>query len=77
MKSGCWPDCSGGDCVQLTVRESEVCNAICASGGTVTFASLKSSTQLHQEILSRILRRLVLHGLARRTDRGYSCGCGQ
>ena len=54
--------CSSSDCLQLTERESEVCMAICASGEPIAFSTLRSRVGYHQEIVSRILRRLVKHG---------------
>ena len=58
-------------CVQLTEREFSVCNFICASKGPVTFSQMKKSTELHQEILSRIVRRLVIHGVVKKEEGGY------
>jgi DNA-binding HxlR family transcriptional regulator len=59
------------ECVELTDRESSVCNFICASQGPVSFSQLRRSTGLHQEILSRIVRRLVIHGVVRKEAEGY------
>ena len=70
-------DCLDEGCVQLTERESSVCNFICSSKGPVSFGELKQGTALHQEIVSRILRRLVTHGLVTKTDEGYLGECGQ
>jgi DNA-binding HxlR family transcriptional regulator len=75
----CSGNCSNNDneYVLLTERESRVCQAICDSGQPQSFSQLKNSTSLHQEILSRILKRLTIHGLVVRTDRGYKGKCGQ
>ena len=70
-------DCSNVDCVQLTEREFSVCNQICSSDGPVSFGKLKETTMLHQELVSRIVRRLMVHGLVEKTDAGYLGKCGQ
>jgi DNA-binding HxlR family transcriptional regulator len=57
-------------CIELTDRESSVCKAICFSSEPVSFSQLKRSTQLHQEILSRIVRRLVIYGVVRKGPNG-------
>lgn len=66
--------CSGNTdrslCVDLTDRESSVCATICESQQPISFSQLKRDTQLHQEILSRIVRRLVVHGVVRKSDDG-------
>lgn len=59
-----------GSCVELTQREYAVCNAICSSGGSLTFSQLKEISSFHQEILSRILRRLEVHGLIEKLPAG-------
>ena len=51
--------CDSPDCLQLTERETEVCEVICASSDPVSFSALKGALGFHQEVLSRILRRLV------------------
>ena len=65
------------DCVQLTDREFSVCKVICDSAGPVSFVKLKEATGLHQEIVSRILHRLMIHGLVEKTDGKYNCECSQ
>ena len=72
----CAEDCVKEDCVQLTERESSVCNIICNSSEPVSFVRLKEATAFHQEIVSRIVHRLVVHGLVAKTDDGYSGKCG-
>jgi len=61
MPASCCPvsTCSGPDCLQLTEREAQVCVAICASSEPVAFSTLKEALGFHQEIVSRILRRLI------------------
>jgi len=54
--------CESPDCLQLTEREAQVCMAICGSGEPVAFSTLKSTLGYHQEVVSRILKRLVNHG---------------
>jgi len=73
--------CAGGkwipeECVELTDRELSVCDVICSSSQPVSFTQLKQSTDLHQEIVSRVVRRLVVHGLVSKVDGGYTGNCG-
>ena len=79
MQVVCGPgQCADGDCVELTDRESTICRAICGAAQPISFGELKASTNLHQEILSRAVRRLVIHGLVRKeTDGRYKGECGQ
>ncbi len=51
--------CGSPGCLQLTEREANVCMAICTSPEPVAFSALKKNLGYHQEIVSRILRRLV------------------
>ncbi|HYB76537.1 MAG TPA: helix-turn-helix domain-containing protein [Nitrososphaerales archaeon] len=60
----------------MTEREAAVCFAICSSE-PVTFSALKEKLGLHQEVVSRILRRLLNYGEIEKTKSGYSCRCGQ
>jgi len=60
-----------GQCVELTDREFSVCSFICDSRGPVSFSQLKRSTDLHQEILSRIVRRLVIYGVVKKEEGRY------
>ena len=53
--------CDSSDCLQLTEREARVCMAICDSDDPVSFSALKTRLGYHQEVMSRILRRLVNH----------------
>jgi DNA-binding HxlR family transcriptional regulator len=57
--------------VELTDREFSVFNFICDSRGPVSFSQLKRYTELHQEILSRIVRRPVIHGVVRMEEGRY------
>ena len=66
------------DCVQLTDREFSVCKVICSSEEPISFSKLKESTSLHQEVVSRTVRRLMIHGLVRKIDDGrYRGKCSQ
>ena len=64
MSATCCPVemCGEPDCLQLTERETQVCIAVCTSTEPVAFSTLKRSLGYHQEVVSRILRRLVNHG---------------
>ena len=61
MSSACcsFSPCDSPDCLQLTERETRVCEAVCASSEPVAFSTLKGKLGYHQEVVSRILRRLV------------------
>ncbi len=63
--------CSNLDCIQLTDRELAVCETVCSSGVPIGFSSVKRSVGFHQEIVSRILRRLVNHGAIEKVDGKY------
>ena len=54
--------CDSPDCLQLTEREVAVCSTICTSSQPVTFSLIKDAVGYHQEVVSRILRRLVNYG---------------
>jgi predicted transcriptional regulator len=51
--------CGSPNCLQLTERESQVCETVCASPEGVTFSTLKETLGYHQEVVSRILKRLL------------------
>jgi predicted transcriptional regulator len=51
--------CNSPDCLQLTERENQVCETICASPEPVAFSTLREKLGYHQEVVSRILRRLL------------------
>ena len=61
MSLSCCPVavCDSPDCLQLTEREAQVCMAICSSEEPVAFSALKDRLGYHQEVVSRILKRLV------------------
>ncbi len=54
--------CDGPDCLQLTERETQVCMTICSSAEPVAFSAVKNRLGYHQEVVSRILKRLVNYG---------------
>ena len=63
MSVTCCPvaTCESPECLQLTEREAKVCVTICTSPEPVTFSSLRKTLGYHQEVLSRILKRLINH----------------
>ena len=67
--------CDSSECLQLTERESKVCATICTSPEPVTFSSLRRSLGYHQEVVSRILKRLVRHGAVERVRGKYRRAC--
>lgn len=67
----CETECDGGDCLQLTQREEVVCGTICSSETPLSFSKIRESSGLHQEILSRILRRLSVYGALEKVDGKY------
>jgi DNA-binding HxlR family transcriptional regulator len=69
--------CANDDCVQLTDREASVCVAICTSSEPISFSQLRMAVDLHQEILSRIVRRLTIHGLVAKVGGRYQGNCFQ
>jgi DNA-binding HxlR family transcriptional regulator len=69
-------NCDPSECVELTNRESLVCSIVCQSREPVSFTRLKEATDFHQEVLSRIVRRLAVHGLVRKVDGKYLGECG-
>jgi len=73
----CSDERAGDDCVQLTHREATVCMTLCASEEPMSFSQLKLAVGLHQEILSRIVRRLTIHGLVAKVGGKYQGRCGQ
>jgi DNA-binding HxlR family transcriptional regulator len=68
--------CDPDDCVELTSREASVCGIICDASGPVSFTLLKATAGLHQEVVSRTVRRLAIHGLVRKVEGGYQGNCG-
>jgi len=59
------------DCLQLTDRELLVCETVCRSPEPLGFSQVRRSVGLHQEILSRILKRLTIHGALERKEGKY------
>lgn len=58
------------DCVDLTDREYKICTLVSNAKG-ITFGQLKHVANIHQEVLSRILRRLRYYGLIDKTNGAY------
>jgi predicted transcriptional regulator len=65
------------DCLQLTERELEICGTVCSSGAPIGFSTIKKTVGYHQEIVSRILRRLVTYGVIERASGKYRRKVGQ
>lgn len=65
------------DCLQLTEREASVCSAICASVEPIGFAAIRTKLGYHQEVMSRILRRLVRYGAVEKEGGRYRRKVGQ
>lgn len=63
--------CDSPDCLQLTEREARVCDAICGSPEPVAFSAIKGALGYHQEVVSRILKRLMNHGVIEKTRGRY------
>ena len=68
-------DCDPDECVELTSTELSVCKVICGSQEPISFTQLKESTNLHQEIVSRVVRRLAIHGLVKKVEGKYTGQC--
>jgi DNA-binding HxlR family transcriptional regulator len=66
----CSDDLDRSQCVELTEREYSVCDMICRAKEPISFSQLKRSTELHQEILSRIIRRLTVYGVVNKAENG-------
>jgi DNA-binding HxlR family transcriptional regulator len=64
--------CSSPDSLQLTERETLVCDAICVSAEPVAFSALRRNLGFHQEVVARILRRLMNYGAIEKV-RGKYC----
>lgn len=71
MASCCVAPCEGGDCLQLTERELQVCETVCDSAEPLAFSAVKRSVGLHQELVSRILRRLATYGAIEKVQGKY------
>ena len=70
------PACNA-DMLQLTQREFEVCETVCSSDKPVGFSAVKRRVGYHQEVVSRILRRLVVYGALEKTQGKYRRRVGQ
>jgi DNA-binding HxlR family transcriptional regulator len=55
----------------MTEREAAVCSTICLSDEPLAFSTIKKAVGYHQEIVSRILRRLVNHGAVQKVRGKY------
>ncbi len=64
--------CPEPDCLQLTDRELRVCETVCSSPLPLGFGSVRRAVGFHQEIVSRILRRLVNYGALEKVEGKYS-----
>ena len=54
--------CDSPDCLQLTEREARVCMTTCSSIEPLAFSAVKNKLGYHQEVVSRILKRLMNYG---------------
>lgn len=70
------PSCNE-DYLQLTDREARVCEAVCLSEGPIGFSAVKRAVGYHQEIVSRMLKRLVVYGAIERVRGKYRRKVGQ
>lgn len=75
--SCCVTPCESSDCLQLTERESRVCETVCGSAEPMGFSAVKKSVGLHQELVSRILRRLTIYGEIEKVEGKYRRRAGQ
>lgn len=73
----CGSACDGNDCLQLTQREMVVCETVCDSAEPLTFSTVKRTVGLHQELVSRILRRLTVYGAIEKVQGKYRRKDGQ
>jgi predicted transcriptional regulator len=73
MQATCCPVtmCADADCLQLTEREAQVCMTVCVSKEPVRFSAVKRAVGYHQEVVSRILRRLVNYGAIEKSRGRY------
>lgn len=54
-----------------------VCETVCGSAVPLGFSAVKRAVGLHQELVSRILRRLVTHGAIEKVQGRYKRKTGQ
>ncbi len=57
---------------KFTEREKNVCNIICSSD-KIRFTDIKKKSDLHQEILSRTLKRIKDDCSISKCSGGYKC----
>ena len=75
--------CDDGPCIDwkqnLNHRDVVVCEIVCSSTKPLGFNEIKRLTGLHQEVLSRILRRLQISGNIGKVSSKYDrcCSPGQ
>jgi uncharacterized membrane protein len=68
--------CQPSERAELREREEEVLRSIVEMGGVARFYRLRKKTKYHQEVLSRVLKRLVRYGyLVRNGEGGYRVCC--
>ena len=70
-------ECASLDCLQLTDRELRVCEEVCRSDVPLGFSAVRRAVGFHQEIVSRILKRLVKHGAIETVEGKYRRKAGQ
>ena len=58
--------------MEFTEREKNVCRIICDSG-KIRFTDIKKISGLHQEILSRVLKRINDDCDISKSSSGYNC----
>lgn len=59
----------------LSARDVEVCVLICESPRPLGFNEIQRSVGIHQEKLSRTLKRLLLHGFILKEQAKYNRCC--
>ena len=69
--------CESDGCLKLSEREMTVCQIVCSSNGPIAFGRLKETSQLHQEKLSRVLKRLAFYGCIYKVHSGWQSACCQ
>ncbi len=59
----------------LSKRDVELCEIICKSSEPLGFNQIKKHAGIHQEKLSRSLKRLVMYGYILKYDTKYGTCC--
>lgn len=67
--------CSEGWKVGLNERDINVCQIVCYSKIPMGFNEIRRQTAIHQEILSRILKRLQFRGYIKKIQSKYYRCC--